>query len=240
VPKENSQRGIIPLVLIFIVIGVVAIGSAGYSFIKKANVISSQKRVTTNNKQFSQPSVTDTTQGNYTSPNSQIELSNEIFKYEPQTSDEPNFTINPPSGWTREDFGSAEERIAFASPKEDVVSIGGGKTASRKADIIVQVEKMKDYHDGTLEEISQYYESQLYNEINPVLVKSEKTTINEEAAWALEVMYTRPEGVVMHEIYYYFAKNRHWVIISGDALSGAWEKRAPQIQSSLNSFKFVD
>ncbi len=235
----KNQRGILPLFLL-IAIGVAVLAGGTYlirnEFVKtgksgKAEVDKVKVREQINNPK-PLPSL---------SPTPKSELQYGSFKYQPSASPdkasdiEPSFSINAPSGWTKSSQSDNVMKVKFEAPDEDQEVAGEDLQATNKAK--VQMNMVKGSGSGDLESFVDYFISSSKSGWESLQVNSKsKTTFAGLPAYRVEVDVFK-KGVTFRTLSYVFIKGKFGFAVYGGALKSAWDKREPEIHSSLNSFK---
>lgn len=167
-----------------------------------------------------------------------------VFKYTPSKpaanpeDTEPSFSINPPSGWERSSQQDEVTKVVFLAPEEDEVVAGDELKATNKAKLQVNIVKGKGA--TTLESLVDYYISSSKPDWETLTVNSKtKTTLSGQPAYRLEIEAFK-KGVTFSTLSYVLVKGKYGIVTYGGALKSAWAQRQPQINSSLNSFKFTE
>lgn len=249
-PILKDQRGLFPLFLL-IAIGIAVLAGGTYiirnEFVKtgksgKAEIDKEKVRNQVNNPQ-SLPSLSPT-------PKTQTQYG--TFKYKPSpapnnspgiqqsvTQDtEPAFSINPPSGWNKSSQSDSVVKVVFLAPEEDEQVAGEDLRAVNKAKVTVNM--VKGNGSGTLESFVDYFISSSKADWESLKVNSKtKTTFAGQSAYKLEIDLFR-KGVTFRTISYVLIKGKYGIVVYGGALESAWDKRVGEIQTSINSFKFID
>ncbi|MBI2595118.1 hypothetical protein HYW46_00085 [Candidatus Daviesbacteria bacterium] len=240
----NSQKGILPLFFL-IAIGVAVVVGGTYlirnEFVKtgksgKAEVdkVKVQKQIGNTNPL---PSLT---------PAPKTDIQYGAFVYKPPTSSttvvpedrEPSFSINAPSDWGRSGQSDNVIKVKFEAPEEDQEVAGEDLQATNKAK--VQVNMIKGNSQGSLESLVDYYVKSSGAEWEKLTVNSKsKSKLSGQDAYKLEIDAFK-KGVSFRTLSYVLVKGKYGIVIYGGALKSAWDKREPEIYSSLNSFKLSD
>lgn len=249
-PTSINQKGVIPF-FVLALIGIAVLAGGTYlirsDFIKtgksgKAEV--DQEKV---KKQIDNPQPLPSL-----SPSPEAQTQYGAFKYTPSSSPsssagtqpndtqdtEPSFTIYPPSGWSKSNQSDPVIKVVFLAPEEDEVAAGEDLKAINKAKVTVIMAKGNG--SGTLESFVDYF-------INSTKASWESTQVNSKSkttfvglpAYKLE-MDVFKKGVSFRTLSYVFIKGKYGIVVYGGALESAWNKRASEIQNSINSFKFTD
>lgn len=246
----KNQKGIIPL-FVLIAIGIAVLAGGTYlirnEFVKtgkfdKAEIDKDKVRNQINNPQ-SLPSLSPT-------PKTQTQYG--AFKYTPSSSSnespekatdstqdsEPSFSIYPPSGWSKSSQSDSVVKVVFLAPEEDEQVAGEDLRAVNKAKVTVNM--IKGNGSGTLESFVDYFISSSKADWESLEVNSKtKTTFAGQPAYKLEIDAFR-KGVTFRTLSYVLVKGKYGIVVYGGSLESAWNKRAQELQTSINSFKFID
>lgn len=182
--------------------------------------------------------------------------------YQPQAADEPGFSIVPPPGWTDSEKDNPYQKFFFEAPEKDEAK-SGIYSISNAASLQVAVLKTSATN---LEDAAAGFKSELNSpSAKSTITKEKKTTLAGNDAMYYEITATSPtlgtqfqnlaakQGKKLSSkdvakfvnlfsgkvISYVIFKNGYVVQIGGTGLSIGWNKRAPQIQSAIGSFKFL-
>lgn len=253
----KNQKGVFPLFLL-IAIGVAVLAGGSYiireQFVKtgKSGEAEIDKEKVRNqiNSPKPLPSLSP-------SPSAQTQYG--AFKYTPTTSKndqgssqtnqtvnqptaasdtEPAFSIYPPSGWSKSSQSDSVIKVVFTAAEEDEEVAGEDLKATNKAKIAVNM--VKGNGSGTLESFVDYFINSSKSGWESLEVNSKnKTTFAGQSAYKLE-MDVFKKGVNFKTLSYVFLKGKYGIVVYGGSLESAWNKRAGEIQTSLNSFKFID
>ena len=232
--------GIIPL-FILITIGVVLAGAGGVYVVRKEFIKKGQSgKAALDEKKISQQ-LKNPVELESPSPEPTHQLAPVQYKYEPEKTSggqtqQPGFTINPPSGWTQEDFGNSE--AAFFSPDKDKEDAEPPLVYTQPANIQINLEEIPEGSSllEAEEGIVEYVQAQTKS--YQIIAKGETTFANQAGRFYEFTADT--ENTVEHIIIYYTIKNNYLVQVSGHALDSAWSKRASVLKASIGSFKFTD
>lgn len=242
----RDQKGVFPL-FILIIIGVAVTAGGTYlvreQFVKTGqsgkSELDSKKIQEQINKPKPLPSL---------SPTPKTELQTGAFKYKQpenqvassiQDEDrEPSFSIYPPSGWDRSSQSDSVIKVVFLAPEEDKEATGDDLEAINKAKI--QVNVIKGSGNGNLESLTDYFISSSKSGWESLQVNSKtKTTFAGQPSYKVAADAFR-KGVTFKTLSYVFIKGKYGIVVYGGALESAWDKRASEINNSLNSFKLSD
>src|SRR3990170_124720 len=173
--------GIIPL-FILIAIGVVLAGAGGVYVVRKEFI----KRGQSGKAALDEKKITEQLKNpvplESPSPEPTPQLAPVQYKYEPDATSgdqtqQPAFTINPPSGWTQENFATSE--AAFFSPDKDKEDAEPPLVYTQPANIQINLEEIPK--DATLldaeEGIIEYIQARAKN--HQVIAKDETTFANQ-------------------------------------------------------------
>lgn len=237
--SENSQRGVIPI-FVLIAIGVAVLTGGTYivrnEFIKTGEsgkaALDEEKIQKQKENPQALPSLSPTPKG---------ELSQGQYTYNPpaakdgSASKEPGFSITAPSGWEKLPPEREVERVVFRSPEIDKEEMEDNLVAKVKPMITVYVSEVEGNLDDFTNEViangqSGYTKFQVVSKLKVKFAGVE--------AVKLETKFNEKSRIPMYAQAYLMIKNGYWVEIVGNGLESAWNKRAGEIQSSLNTFKF--
>src|SRR3989344_9801 len=232
--------GIIPLIILIIAGSVIA-GAGGTYIVRKQFIKKGQSgKAALDEKKIAQQ-LNNPVELESPSPKPTPQLAPIQYKYEPEATSgdqtqQPGFTINPPSGWTQEDFATSE--AAFFSPDKDKEDAEPPLVYTQPANIQINLEEIPK--DATLldaeEGIIEYIQARAKN--HQVIAKGETTFANQ--AGRFYEFTAETEYSVEHVIIYYTIKNNYLAQASGHALDSAWAKRASVLKASIGSFRFTD
>ncbi|MCL4365892.1 hypothetical protein M1437_01565 [Patescibacteria group bacterium] len=195
-----------------------------------------------------------------------VELAEKTAEYKSNNTDEPQFSISPPAGWVK---GKTEDKIKirFDAPQEDKQEINN-TNASIGANIQVYVEKTSA--KSLDEAMSSFKDQASKLPVSIDFQNERKTTFGGVDALYFEMLISMPnldykqlESYVKQQssngktpstqdikdmmqsfkgksIGYTMLKNGYRVDVGGTAAGWAWDKRSGAIQSSINTFKFLD
>lgn len=246
-PNFKSQQGIIPL-FILIAIGVAVLAGGTYivrsEFVKTGksgkSALDQQKVAQQIKNPKALPSI---------SPQPTAVAQRGPFTYKPSattntqtatgsadSTKEPGFTIMGPSGWNRIDLGQPNFKVTFEHPEEDKENGEDDLVLKVKARLSVVIMKFSGDLEAGIKN-AKSASSQNYEQLN--IFSESKTSLVGQEAYRLEAQYI-VKGIKIHTLDYYLVKNGYAIHLAGNALDSAWSKRAGEIQSSINSFKFTD
>ncbi|HLD03238.1 MAG TPA: hypothetical protein VJC17_00530 [Candidatus Dojkabacteria bacterium] len=232
--------GFIPLIIL-IIAGIVIAGAGGTYIVRKQFIKKGQSgKAALDEKKISQQ-LKNPVELESPSPEPTPQLAPVQYNYEPEKpsagqNQQPRFAINPPSGWTQENFGAS--KAAFFSPDKDKEDAEPPLVYTQPANIQINLEEVPagstllDAEKGIIE----YVQSRA--KFHQVISKGETSFANQDGRFyefTAETEYT-----VEHVILYYTIKNNYLVQASGHALDSAWGKRVGVLKASIGSFKFTD
>lgn len=173
----------------------------------------------------------------------------------------PGFTISPPAGWNN--TGRATFSAYFEAPEKDEAEMVGVKGGTQNSAATVQI-RFLPFNYKELKEAGKT-ESQILDEAvkaikdsmnpaAPTYLTNRRTTFAGQDAQLIEAKVRIKLDTSQIEEYkevsgaywdaraygYYLVKGNYVVAVAGTSLDDAWGKRAGQIQSSLNSFRFTE
>lgn len=248
--KAFGEAGVFPLFLL-IAIGIAVLAGGSY-IIREQFVKTGKSGQSELDKQKVREQVQNPKPLPSLSPTPKAETQYGTFKYKPSpapnnspgtqqsgTQDtEPAFSINPPSGWSNSGQTDSVIKVVFLAPEKDEVVAGEDLKAINKAKIAVNM--VKGNGSGTLESFVEYFINSSKADWESLEVNSKsKTTFAGQAAYKLE-MDVFKKGVNFRTLSYAFIKGKYGFVVYGGALESAWNKRAQELQTSINSFKFID
>ena len=249
-PILRAQRGVIPL-FVLVAIGIAVLVGGGY-IIREQFIKTGQSGKSALDEKKIQEQIKNPQTLPSLSPTPKTEVQNGAFKYEPSSSgsepdeaqstsspdSEPSFSIYPPSGWDKSGQSDPVVKVVFLSPEEDKEVTGDELEAKNKAK--VQVNMVKGNGSGDLESFVNYFISSSKSGWESFEVNSKaKTTFAGQPAYKIETDAFR-KGVTFRTLSYVFVKGRFGFAVYGGALKSAWDKRASDINNSLNSFKLLE
>ena len=232
--------GIIPL-FILIAIGVVLAGAGGVYVVRKEFIKRGQSgKAALDEKKISQQ-LKNPVELESPSPEPTPQLAPVQYNYEPEKpsagqNQQPRFAINPPSGWTQENFGAS--KAAFFSPDKDKEDAEPPLVYTQPANIQINLEEIPagstllDAEEGIIKYV------QARTTSYQVIAKGETTFANQDGRFY--EFNADTEYSVEHVIIYYTIKNNYLVQASGHALDSAWSNRAGVLKASIGSFRFTD
>ena len=232
--------GIIPL-FILITIGVVLAGAGGVYVVRKEFIKKGQSGKAALDEKKISKQLNNPVELESPSPEPTPQLAPIQYKYEPEVTSgdqtqQPGFTINPPSGWNQENFGTS--KAAFFSPDKDKEDAEPPLVYTQPANIQINLEEIPagstllDAEEG----IIKYVRARTTN--YQVIAKGETTFANQDGRFY--EFNADTEYSVEHIIIYYTIKNNYLVQASGHALDSAWRNRAGVLKASIGSFRFTD
>ncbi len=238
-PKDHSRQGFIPIIILLLAGIVVATGGVLIvrdQFIKKEagkKAALDEKRI---KDQISNPSDLGTEPKANKISNTPAGA---IFTYIPKEStSEPSFTINPPSGWKRGDESkfSSDVRVYFETDmdREDLTPPLYYSFPPQITVLFIKSEGVKSLDQAVSARLDA-----LKNQ-GDSLLSSRSAKINNQDAWIMEFTWKEKSGnVLLHQLEYIFLpKEGFMVMVDGVALDSAWASRRTQIQSSFNTLYF--
>ena len=232
--------GIIPLIIL-IIAGIVIAGAGGTYIVRKQFIKKGQSGKAALDEKKISKQLNNPVELESPSPEPTPQLAPIQYKYEPEVTSgdqtqQPGFTINPPSGWTQENFGTSE--AAFFSPDKDKEDAEPPLVYTQPANIQINLEEIPagstllDAEEG----IIKYVQARTTN--YQVIAKGETTFANQDGRFY--EFNANTEYSVEHVIIYYTIKNNYLVQASGHALDSAWSNRAGVLKASIGSFRFTD
>lgn len=249
-PNLKDQKGVFPLFLL-IAIGVAVLAGGTYiireQFVKTGKSGESELDKKKIREQIKNPEPQPSL-----SPSPVTQMQYGAFKYEPSSSQsnqngdqpnstqdsEPSFSIYPPSGWSKSSQSDSVTKVIFLAPEEDKEVTGDELEAKNKAK--VQVNMVKGNGSGDLESFANYFISSSKTGWESLEVNSKsKTTFAGQPAYKIETDAFR-KGVTFRTLSYVSIKGKFGFAVYGGALKSAWDKRASDINNSLNSFKLLE
>lgn len=260
-----NQRGVFPILLL-VAIGLALVG--GGTYVVKNNLVTTKGGQIVFNagkdKSLSDakiPSPENITSNNSPAPK-KAELAEKTAEYKPETG-EPKFSISPPAGWVKEN-GQGKVKLFFEASQEDKKEIGYSFSRST-ANIQVTSEKS---NAKSLDEVMTKYKSEAAAApVKIEVLKEQKTTFAGQDAIGFELIVGLADisddkiqvelkkagnqssvkdvqdmlkSGKVRGLGYIILKDGYEIGIAGTALGPAWDKRGPAIESSINSFKFLD
>lgn len=173
----------------------------------------------------------------------------------------PGFTISPPAGWNN--TGRATFSAYFEAPEKDEAEMVGVKGGTQNSAATVQI-RFLPFNYKELKEAGKT-ESQILDEAvkaikdsmnpaAPTYLTDRRTTFAGQDAQLIEVKVRIKLDPSQIEEYkevsgaywdaraygYYLVKGNYVLAVAGTSLEDAWGKRASEIQTSLNSFRFTE
>lgn len=258
-----NERGVFPI-LILIAIGVALVGGGAY--VVKNNLVTTKGGQIVFNgfkdKNLSDAKISSFEKNTPNNPETskKAELAEKVAEYKPETG-EPKFSMNPPAGWVKEK-GEGKVKLFFEASQEDK-KVFGYSTSRSTANI--QVTSEKSNAKGLDEIMTKYKNEAAAEPVKIEVLKEQKTTFAGQAAIVFELivgMADVSDAQIEAELKksgnqssvkdvqdmikdgkvrglgYILLKDGYEIGVAGTALGAAWDKRGPQIESSINSFKF--
>ena len=235
--------GILPI-FILIAIGVVIAGAGGVYVVRKQFV----KKGASGKAALDEKKISEQLKNpiplEAPSPDPTPLLAPVQYNYEPEKTpdsekdtQEPGFTINPPSGWSQK--SSASVRVGFLAPQQDEEPAEPPLVYMYTASIQIVVKKQPQ--QATLQQAADAtIDGYRANESNVQVISNSPTSFAGQDAQIIELTAEMTEGHRIRVINYVMVKNGYTVGVGGLTLDSAWSKRAGTINASINSFKFTD
>ena len=234
--------GIIPL-FILIAIGVVLAGAGGVYVVRKEFIKRGQSgKAALDEKKISEQ-LKNPVELEAPSPDPTPQLAPSQYKYEPAESEvsketqEPAFTINPPSGWSQK--SSDYIKVGFVAPEQDEEPAEPPLVYMYGASIQIRINALPE--GATLAQVVEAtidgYRDQASNVQG---ISKTPTTFAGQDSQVIELIAEMTEGHKIHVTSYVTIKNGYTVGVGGLALDSAWSKRAGTIKSSINTFSFTE
>ena len=250
----KDQRGVFPIFLLA-AIGFAVVAGGAYAV--KNNIITAKNGQIVFNAKIPSPEP-DTSKT--ASSSQKAELAQNSAEYKPETG-EPKFSINPPAGWIKEK-GEGKVKFFFEASQEDKLEIG---LSTSRSTATVQVTSEKSNAKSLDEILNKYKREAAAAPVKIEILKEQKTTFTGQDAIQIEIIVgladvsdaqieaelkkagNRSSVMDVQDMIkngkvrglaYILLKDGYEIGIAGTALGSAWDKRGPQIESSINSFKF--
>lgn len=231
----KDQRGVFPL-FILIAIGVAVLAGGTYIIREQFVKTGQSGKSALDNKKIQEQIKNPQTLPSLTPKPSAEKAYGQPVTY--KIPGEPSFSISPPSGWNRSGVTDNAIKVKFESPEADEDEGEGGLLATSNAK--VQVSMIRGNGQGDLESLVNLVLKTTESDFESTTVNSKtKTTFAGQAAYRMEVTGFR-KGVAFNSVSYIFIKDNYGILAYGGALKSAWDKRVPDINNSLNSFKLLD
>ncbi len=263
-PRFASEAGVFPI-LFLVVIGATLVGGGAYAVKNKLVAIKNGQIVFNVNKPKDIYSdkipVPKNTFNNSPAPK-KAELSQNSAEYKPETG-EPKFSITPPAGWVKEK-GEGKVKLFFEASQEDKKEFG---LSTSRSTANIQVTSEKSSAKSLDEVMAKYKKGAALAPVKIEVLKEQKTTFAGQNAIQFEIIVSLADvsdaqieaelkkagnqasvkdvqdmlkSGKVRGLSYIMLKDGYEIGIGGAALGAAWDKRGPQIESSINSFKFLD
>lgn len=147
----------------------------------------------------------------------------------------PEFSINPPLGWSKGDInGQADLAIGVLTPEK--LSNGASFTVNIIASISphpISAGSITDYQASWKEYMRNQFPSM-------EVVGDRMASVGEMEAYVLEMKQTRDDGVIVHQLQYVFYIDKKYALgVTGSAPEDAWDKYKDIIRASLESVEKV-
>ena len=235
--------GFIPLIIL-IIAGIVIAGAGGTYIVREQVVKKGQSgKAAIDEKKISQK-VKNPVPLEAPSPEPTAQLAPSQYQYEPEkTSDseketqEPAFTINPPSGWSQK--SSDYIKVGFVAPEQDEEPAEPPLVYMYGASIQIRINTLPE--GATLAQVVESTIDGYRDQASNVqVISNTPTTFAGQDSQVLELIAELTEGHKIHVTNYVTVKNGYTVGVGGLTLDSAWSKRAGTIQTSINSFRFTD
>lgn len=246
-PILKDQRGVFPL-FVLVAIGIAVLVGGGYIIREQFVKTGQSGKSALDDKKIQEQIKNPQTLPSLTPKASAEKTYGQTVTYKPSAkpvsdgSDavikEPSFSINPPSGWSRSGVSDSAIKVKFESPEADEDKGENDLLATSNAKI--QVSMIRGNGQGNLESLVNLVLKTTESDFESITVNSKtKTTFAGQDAYRMEVTGFR-KGVAFNSISYAFIKDNYGILAYGGALKSAWDKRAPDINNSLNSFKLLE
>lgn len=255
----KGQKGIAPIILV-IILSVVFIGAFGVVYSSKKEIKVRSDKTSETTQLSSSPSSQSVSEDKNSEPS--FKLSNQPFIQ--QNADMPKFSFFPPDGWSKEGGGNymapfkdkISEGVAYMAigPSLNISAVQKElsgldealdylKISVRKNSIEITSSKKTTLNGAEgyfVEGVIKYGElsrSALEAEIDKEIKNAKQKVIVSEDQIKKDVDEIVRKGDVKL-ISYMFYKNGYVITFTGRALAEFWDKRGPQLKSSLDTFKF--
>lgn len=235
--------GIIPL-FILIAIGVVLAGAGGTYIVRKEFI----KRGQSGKAALDEKKITEQLKNpvplEAPSPEPKPQLAPSQYQYEPEKTSaseiktqEPGFTINPPSGWSQK--SSDYIKIGFVAPEQDEEPAEPPLVYMYGASIQIRINKLPE--GATLAQVAEATIDGYRNQASNIqVISNTPTTLAGQDSRVIELIAEMTEGHKVRVMNYVIVKNGYTVGVGGLALDSAWSKRAGTLNASISSFRFTD
>lgn len=235
--------GILPI-FILIAIGVVLAGAGGVYVVRKEFIKRGQSgKAALDEKKISEQ-LKNPVPLEAPSPEPTPQLAPSQFQYEPEKTSaseeetqEPGFTINPPSGWSQE--SSANIKVGFVAPEQDEEPAEPPLVYMYSASVQIAVRKLPE--GATFQQaIDATIDGYRDQASNVQIISNRPTTFAGQEGQVIELTAEQEFGHKIRAINYLTTKNGYAVGVGGLVLDSAWSKKAGTINASINSFRFTD
>lgn len=151
------------------------------------------------------------------------------------TGGKPEFSINPPQGWSKGDInGQADLAIGSLTPEK----LPSG--TSFTVNIIASISP-HPISAGSIADYQASWKEYMLNRFPSMEVVGDRTaSVGGMDAYVLEMKQTRDDGVLVHQLQYVFYINKKYALgVTGSAPEDSWDKYKDVIKASLESVEKV-
>lgn len=253
-----KQKTPIPFILILIIVTAIAV--VAYQSPVRNDQISKM--------QFKAPIPTPSSEDIALDQSGRLASDSASFKFDENSPTSPKFSFFPPAGWSK--LPPKQNIIVeFLAPVEDKVELGMAYISvqpnitvylakkefknleeavlffdrAKPTEAVNRKEKVKingedAYVFETIQDISDSLKNDLESKVNDELAKAASKRVTRADVQKDVDKVLKQAKVKM--ISYIFYKSGYYIHVTGKALETFWDKRGPQIKSSLDTFVYLD